>query len=68
MVEKKGWSWLGFLFAPYYYAGYGKLQKGITLAAISGIMPLIGLGIAIYGGIKAKQELPIGEVTFNWVM
>jgi len=22
--EKKGWSWMGFLFAPHYYAGYGK--------------------------------------------
>ena len=29
--EKQGWSWLGFFFAPHYYAGYGSLQKGIIL-------------------------------------
>lgn len=27
--KNKGWSWLGFFFAPYYYAGYGKLGKGM---------------------------------------
>jgi len=63
--EKKGWSWLGFFFAPYYYAGYGELQKGIILAVISGI-PLLGLLAGVYGGLKAKQELPIKQQPFNW--
>jgi len=64
--EKKGWSWLGFLFAPYYYAGYGNLNKGLILAVITGIIPLFGLFVGIYGGLKAKSELPIGEIEFNW--
>lgn len=63
--EKKGWSWLGFFFAPNYYAGYGKFKKGIILSLIQ-IIPLIGLFINIYAGIKAKKELPIGKQSFNW--
>ena len=66
MEEKKGWSWMGFLFAPYYYAGYGKLEKGLVLAVISGILPLLALAVAVYGGLNAKKELPIKEQEFNW--
>lgn len=66
MENKKGWSWMGFLFAPYYYAGYGQLKKGLVLAVISGIMPLVMIAVGIYGGLKACQELPIKEVEFNW--
>lgn len=65
--EKKSWSWLGFLFAPYYYSGYGKLNKGLVLAVISGLLPLLGIGVAIYGGLRAKKELPIGQVDFKWL-
>lgn len=65
-INKKGWSWLGFLFAPHYYAGYGQLKKGLLLAVISGIMPLVAVAVGIYGGLKARQELPIKEVEFNW--
>jgi len=64
-VEKKGFSWLGFFFAPAYYAGYGKLLKGIVLGIIS-VIPLIGIGAYIYGGIKAKKELPVGVNKFKW--
>lgn len=81
--EKKGWSWLGFLFMPYYYAGYGALQKGIIFAILAGFMAgidpelmsnvivliillVIGLGIAIYGGVNAKKELPVGKQKFSW--
>jgi len=64
--EKKGWSWLGFLFAPSYYAGYGDMKKGLIFALISGF-PLFALFICIYGGLKAKKELPIGKVDFKWV-
>ncbi|MDX9756656.1 MAG: hypothetical protein A2329_01175 [Sulfurimonas sp. RIFOXYB2_FULL_37_5] len=63
--EKKGWSWLGFLFAPFYYAGYGDMKKGLIFALISGF-PLFAIFICIYGGLKAKKELPIGEVDFKW--
>lgn len=66
MENKKGWSWMGFLFAPHYYAGYGQLKKGLLLAVISGIMPLIAIAVGIYGGLKARKELPIKEVAFNW--
>ena len=63
--EKKGWSWLGFFFAPNYYAGYGKFKKGVILSLIQ-IIPPIGLFVNIYAGIKAKKELPIGKQSFNW--
>lgn len=66
MENKKGWSWIGFLFAPHYYAGYGQLKKGLLLAVISGIMPLVAVAVGIYGGLKARKELPIKEVAFNW--
>lgn len=66
MEEKKGWSWLGFFFAPYYYAGYGNLPKGLVLAVISGIVPLFAIVVGVYGGLKAKKELPIGQQAFNW--
>jgi len=66
IVEKKGWSWLGFLFAPSYYAGYGDLTKGFIFAIISGF-PLFAIFICIYGGLRAKKELPIGEVKFKWL-
>jgi len=64
--EKKGWSWFGFLFAPHYYAGYGQLNKGIILAVVSGLIPLLAIAVGVYGGLKAKQELPIGNVKYNW--
>jgi len=64
--KNKGWSWLGFFFAPNYYAGYGKIKKGIIFSLIQTI-PIIGFFIVnIYAGIKAKKELPVGEQSFNW--
>lgn len=63
--EKKGWSWLGFFFAAYYYAGYGNLKKGLIYAAI-GAFPLFGLIIAIISGKNARKDLPIGKQDFQW--
>jgi len=63
--EKKGWSWLGFFFAPYYYAGYGDLKRGLIFAVLYAI-PFIALAIGIYGGLKAKKELPIKQQEFQW--
>ncbi len=62
----KSFSWLGFFFAPYYYAGYGKAVKGIIMAVI-GFIPLTSLIVAIYGGLQAKKELPVREQEFNWL-
>ena len=54
------------LFAPYYYAGYGELKKGLILAVISGLIPLFAIFVGVHGGLKAKKELPIGNQEFNW--
>ena len=65
---KKGFSWLGFFFSAYYYAGYGKLVKGIVLSVLQICIPIIGtFGVMIYGGIKERKELPIKEVAFKWL-
>lgn len=63
--EKKGFSWMSLLFAPYYYAGYGKFQKGLVFAII-GFIPLTSIIVNIYAGTKAKKELPIGKQDFKW--
>lgn len=63
--EKKGWSWLGFFFAPHYYAGYGNVKKG-AIYAIIGAFPLFGLIIAIIAGKNARKELPVGRQEFKW--
>lgn len=64
--KKGGWSWMGFLFNSAYFSGYGKLQKGLIMAGIGGLLPIFGIIVAIYGGMKAKKELPIKEVEFSW--
>lgn len=64
--NKKGFSWLGFLFPPFYYAGYGALKKGLILTVLS-IIPILGtFGVPIYAGLKAKSDLPIGKTDFKW--
>jgi hypothetical protein len=60
-----GFSIMGLLFNASYYAGYGKAGKGALLALI-GFMPLTLIGIGIYAGLKANQELPVGRQNFNW--
>jgi len=65
-IEKKqGFSLMGLLFGAYYYVGYEKMKKGLILGSLSSF-PLFGLFINIYLGFKAKKELPIGEIKFNW--
>jgi hypothetical protein len=59
--EKKGWSWLGFFFAP----GYGNVKKG-AIYAIIGAFPLFSLIIGVISGRNARKELPIGKQDFNW--
>ena len=60
-----GWSWMGFLFSAYYYAGYGKLQKGIVMMLLMCLI-IPAFIIPFYCGFKAKSELPIKQVPFNW--
>ena len=67
MEDKKKWSWFGFFFNVYYYAGYGNLKKAIILIIPSILIPIIGIVVAVYCGLKAKQELPIGDMKFNWI-
>lgn len=66
-AKKRTWSWLGFFFAPYYYAGYGKLGKGILLGIVGVVIPILGFFIVgIIGALNAKKELPIGKEKFSW--
>lgn len=62
---QSGFSIMGLLFNAAYYAGYGKAGKGAVLALI-GFIPLTLIGVCIYAGLKANQELPIGRQHFNW--
>lgn len=65
-INEKTWSWLGLLFGPYYYAGYGKFKKAVLLGFLS-LVPIVGyIGVPMYCGLKVKQELPIGEKQFSW--
>ena len=66
MDKSLGWSWMGFLFNAYYYAGYGRMKKGIILIILSMLIPIFGIAVAVYCGIKAKSELPIGNAPFVW--
>ena len=63
--EQNGFSWMAFLFAPYYYTGYGKFKQGLVFAVI-GFIPLTSLIVNIYAARKAKKELPIGRQSFKW--
>lgn len=65
--NKKEWSWWGFFFNIYYYAGYGNLKKAIILTLIY-FIPLIGWLITmIYSGAKANEDLPIKKIPFSWI-
>lgn len=56
---------MALLFSTAYYAGYGKVGKGIVLSVI-GFIPLTLIGVGIYAGMKANNELPIGKIPFSW--
>jgi hypothetical protein len=60
-----GWSWMGFLFNIYYYAGYGKLKKAIIMSLLM-LLIIPMFIIPFYCGFKAKSELPIKQVPFSW--
>jgi hypothetical protein len=65
--QKKGFSWMGLLFGGAYYAGYGKVAKGLIMAVIS-FIPLTAIPVNIYAALKAKKQLPVGSQPFNWGM
>ena len=56
---------MALLFSTAYYAGYGKVGKGILLSVI-GFIPLTLIGVGIYAGMKANGELPVGKIPFSW--
>ena len=60
-----GWSWMGFLFNIYYYAGYGKLKKAIIMSLLM-LLIIPMFIIPFYCGFKAKSELPRKQVPFSW--
>lgn len=69
--KKDGWSWLGFLFNIYYYAGYGKFKEALIVGVVYALLPQsitmsVGIALGVYGGLKARNDLPIGEVPFSW--
>ena len=56
---------MGLLFCTSYYAGYGKVGKGLVCAAI-GFLPITLIPVAIYMGFNANKELPVGSTPFSW--
>ena len=64
-MYNKGFNWLAFAFAPFYYAGYGKLGTGL-LFALLGFIPLAFIPVHLYAGFKANSDLPVGKTPFNW--
>ncbi|OUS70995.1 hypothetical protein B5G52_12380 [Pseudoalteromonas sp. A601] len=59
-------NWWALLFGASYVCGYGKLKKGICLAAISGVLPLFAVIVALYCGFTANRTLPVKQAPFNW--
>ncbi len=66
MQQKKKFNWLAFFTAPYYYAGYGKFLHGVVLSLV-GVIPMTALLAALYGGLRANQEVETEGKKFNWV-
>lgn len=61
---RTGFSIFGLLFNSAYYAGKGKVGKAMLLATLT-LVPLIGtLGVPVYCGIKANEE--VGASPFSW--
>lgn len=63
LVKKTGFNWLAFLFNSAYYAGKGKVKKGVMFALFAWL-PIFMIPIGIYCGLKANNELEAQE--FNW--
>lgn len=63
--EKVKFNWLAFLFSSAYFAGYGKLPKGLLLAVL-GCIPFTLLCVMGYSGWHANKELPIKKQKFHW--
>ncbi len=65
MKDNKGFNWMALIFAPMYYAGYGKIGMGLLFALI-GIIPLAFIPVHFYAGYKANSDLAIGKTPFRW--
>ena len=63
-MDKSRFSIWGLIFNSAYYVGKGKVKKGIVLGLLA-LIPLIGtIGVPVYCGMKANEEL--GESEFSW--
>lgn len=61
--SKTGWSWKAAIFQGAYYAGKGKIGKGL-IYSILGIFPLIAVVNFFRLGSKANEELKSNS--FSW--
>lgn len=66
MSESKKFNVLALFFAPAYYAGYGKVGKGVVFAII-GFLPITAIAVNIYAAFRANRDLPVKQVPFNWL-
>jgi len=65
-TTKTKFNWIALLInGGAYYAGYGKVKKGLLMALI-GFIPLTVFCVNIYAGFKANKELPVKKQEFNW--
>ncbi|KZN68227.1 hypothetical protein N473_07320 [Pseudoalteromonas luteoviolacea CPMOR-1] len=65
-TNKSKFNWVAFFGSGPYYCGYGNIKKGAAIAAATGLIPAIGMFLAIYTGFKANKELPVKQVPFRW--
>ena len=53
----KKFNWKAAFLAPWYYAQYGRWGLGLLFGFLY-MLPLLGMIVAIYAGIKADTDLP----------
>jgi hypothetical protein len=58
-------NWYALFFGPYYYAGHGKMKKGIIMALLS-FLPITAIIINVYAALNANKELEPKNKPFNW--
>ena len=53
----KKFNWKAAFLAPWYYAQHGRWGLGLLFGFLY-MIPLSGMGVAIYTGIRANTDLP----------
>jgi len=64
--KPKGFNWIALCVGGAYYAGYGNLKKGLTMAIAAGLLPTFAIFMHIYMGFNANKVLPVKQVKFQW--